>query len=92
MTVPEQSRDDRLARARAAESARTRRAGDEVLTRSTGRAARSIGEVDSQARHAWAQLGNVDVDTDARLTLAAAIHASRAATMARHRRSATGER
>lgn len=86
VTVPEQSRDDRLARARAAESARTRRAGDEVTARNSGRVARTLAEVGDQARLAWGQVGNLEVDVDARLRLAAAIHASRAATVARQRR------
>jgi hypothetical protein len=84
--IPEQPLEDRVARARAADAARTRRAADEILTRRNVRAARNLADVDEQARIAWGQVGPDQVDADARVTLAAAIHASRAATVARLRR------
>lgn len=84
--LPEQTLEDRIARARTADAARTRRAADEILTRRNVRAARNLADVDEQARIAWGQVGLADVDPDSRVTLAAAIHASRAATVARQRR------
>ncbi|MFZ7086494.1 hypothetical protein [Curtobacterium sp. RRHDQ10] len=87
--VPEQPLDERVARARSADSARTRRAADQILAGRGVRAARNLADVDDQARIAWGQVGPDEADFDARVTLAAAIHAARAATVARQRNDET---
>jgi hypothetical protein len=75
-------RDDAEARAARAANDRAMSGGAERLL--DGR----LGGVDSAARAAWAQLSYIeDMDVDARATIGAAVHAARAAEVARTRRN-----
>lgn len=90
--LPATSPADRKAKRDAAESRAARAAGDRALTGQEQRLLdRRLGDVDSAARAAWGEISYLSdgLDVDARATVGAAIHAARAAEVARTARRDT---
>jgi hypothetical protein len=88
--LPATSPTERKAKRDEAEARAARAANDRAMTGQERRLLdRRLGDVDSAARAAWAQVSWMtdDMGVDARATMGAAVHAARAAEVARTRRS-----